>query len=624
MSLVAGSRLGPYEIQSAIGAGGMGEVYKALDTRLDRTVAIKVLPTELSADPDRRARFEREARAVAALNHPNILTVHDVGAEGGTSYVVTELLEGETLRELLSRRVPAQRQLLGVAVQAAQGLAAAHRKGIVHRDLKPENVFVTTDGRVKILDFGLAKRTEAHDDGETTAAGMTEAGVLMGTVAYMSPEQARGAVAGLQSDVFSFGVVLYELLARRHPFARETAAATLTAILHETPPLPSSIEAAVPPALDGVVRRCLEKDPAERFASGYELATVLEALLQAPSGAASLEEVEERSPYPGLRSFTEKDARVFFGREAEVAALWERIRARRLLAVIGPSGAGKTSFLRAGVIPARPEGWTAVACTPGTAPLRGLGQALGPAFAGDVEALGQLAAFEDADTALALLSRWRQGHADALLVVDQFEELFTLNPPEVQERFSSFLARVAREADVHVVLSLRDDFLMRCHHQACLTPVFDGLTPLGALAPEGLHRALVEPAARLGYRFEDAALVDEMVACVEGSRAALPLLAFAVSRLWEQRDRGRKLLTRSAYEAIAGVAGALAQHAEATLDRIGSTRQDLVREIFRNLVTAQGTRAVIDRDELLSVFPDRYGCGGGARRPRGRQAPHLV
>jgi hypothetical protein len=226
-------------------------------------------------------------------------------------------------------------------------------------------------------------------------------------------------------------------------------------------------------------------------------------------------------------------------------------------------------------------------------------------LAEDTDALAQLAGFEDPDTAFTLLSRWRSAHADALVVVDQFEELFTLNLPETQARFARLLARLTGEAGVHVVLALRDDFLMRCHEHAGLAPVFGELTPLGALTRDALGRALVEPAARLGYRFEDAALVDEMVDSVEGARAALPLLAFAVSRLWERRDRDRKVLTRAAYEEIGGVAGALAQHAEATLDRIGAARQDLVRDIFRTLVTAHGTRAVADRDELLSAFPDR-------------------
>ena len=273
--------------------------------------------------------------------------------------------------------------------------------------------------------------------------------------------------------------------------------------------------------------------------------------------------------------------------------------------MIGPSGAGKTSFVRAGVAAGRPEGWAAIVSTPGTAPLRSLGQALGPELSGDPEALRKLAGFEDPETAFELLSRWRRKHDDALVVVDQFEELFTLNAAETQAQFASLLGRLAGEADIRVLLSLRDDFLMRCHEHPALGPVFGELTPLGPMTREGLRRALVEPALKQGYRFEDDALVEEMVGAVEGARAALPLLAFAVSRLWERRDREKKLLTRDAYREIGGVEGALAQHAEATYERIGSEREGIVREIFRNLTTAQGTRAVLDREELLSALPDR-------------------
>ncbi len=612
MTLAAGTSLGPYEILSPLGAGGMGEVYRARDTRLGRDVALKIIPADLAHDPRLIKRFEREARAVAALNHPHILTVFDIGYHEGVPYVVTELLEGETLREVLFRRTPTQRQVLTFAVQTVQGLAAAHEKGIVHRDLKPENLFLTNDGRVKILDFGLAKvaSSSSVDPYATTEKDLTQPVAPMGTVAYMSPEQVKAFPVDPRSDLFSFGVVLYELLSRKHPFLRGTTPATLTAILHETPPAPSSLDAKIPPALDRIVTRCLEKRPENRFESARELALALEAVLEAPPGTAWLTEVEERRPYPGLQSFTEKDAGIFFGREAEVRAMWRRIESRELLAVIGPSGAGKSSLVRAGIVASRPEGWGAIVCSPGAAPLRSLGQSLAPELASDPEALRQLLSFEQPPIAFELMLRWRRANRQALLVVDQFEELFTLNSEETQQRFASFLGRLASEAGVHVLLSLRDDFLIRCSEHEELAPVFESLTPLPALTTAGLKSALVEPAKTLGYLFEDQSLVDEMVASFEGVRGALPLLAFAVAQLWERRDRKKKVLTREAYEEIGGVAGALAQHAEATMSRIGPERQAIVRELFRNLVTAQGTRAVVDRDELLSAFADRDAAGG--------------
>jgi serine/threonine protein kinase/WD40 repeat protein len=610
MALSAGTRLGPYEVLEPLGAGGMGEVYRARDPRLDRDVALKVLRPEVASDPDRLRRFEREAKTVAALNHPHILTVHDVGTREGVPYVVTELLEGETLREVLKRRDPTQKQVLSFAAQIARGLAAAHDKDIVHRDLKPENLFLTTDGRIKILDFGLAKLTARESDprsAETLGAEghSTSPGVILGTVAYMSPEQARALPLDPRSDIFSFGVVLHEMLAHKHPFLRDTAPATLSAILSDTPPDLVSLGRGVPPALGSIVQRCLEKERQDRFRGAHDLALALEAVLQAPSGAPSLQEIEERSPYPGLSSFTEKDAGVFFGREGEVKALWEKLRSRKLLAVIGPSGAGKTSFVRAGVLPARPEGWAAVVCAPGRVPMRALARALAPELAGDTEGLTQLLDFEELEVAVSLVTKWRRTRDEALVVVDQFEELFTQSPPEAQALFAELVGRLTKEADTHVLLSLRDDFLMRCHPHEPLARVFSELTPLDTLSREGLRRAIVEPAKTRGYGFEDESLVEEMVQSVEGTRAALPLLAFAVSRLWERRDRETKRLTREAYEEIGGVAGALAQHAEQTLERIGGERQGMVREIFRNLVTSQGTRASSDREELLSVFPER-------------------
>src|SRR6266508_63083 len=240
MTLSAGSRLGPYEILAPIGAGGMGEVYRARDERLKRDVAIKVLPVSLSADPDRLRRFEQEAQAAGVLNHPNITAVYDVGTHDGAPYVVQELLEGETLRASLAGGKLAQRKAIDYALQIAHGLAAAHEKGIVHRDLKPENLFVTNDGRVKILDFGLAKLTQPEAQGQATnlptATGGTEPGVVLGTLGYMSPEQVKGKPADSRSDIFSFGAILFEMLSGQRAFKRETMAEKMTAILKEEPP----------------------------------------------------------------------------------------------------------------------------------------------------------------------------------------------------------------------------------------------------------------------------------------------------------------------------------------------------------------------------------------------------
>jgi Tol biopolymer transport system component/tRNA A-37 threonylcarbamoyl transferase component Bud32 len=282
MSLKAGTRLGPYEIGAPIGAGGMGEVYRARDTRLERDVAIKVLPERMARDPEALARFEREARAVAALSHPNILAIHDFGVENGTAYSVTEMLEGQNLRERMAGSPLPPRKAIEYALQAARGLAAAHDKGIVHRDLKPDNLFVTEDGQIKILDFGLAKQSGSGEgpaltDMLTVDPG-TQPGTVLGTMGYMSPEQVRGQTVDHRTDLFAFGTILYEMLSGRRAFRRDTAADTMTAILKEDPPDLSENNRNVPPALEGVIRHCLEKNPAERFQSARDLAFHLEAL----------------------------------------------------------------------------------------------------------------------------------------------------------------------------------------------------------------------------------------------------------------------------------------------------------------------------------------------------------
>jgi serine/threonine protein kinase/Tol biopolymer transport system component len=297
MSLTPGTKLGDYEVKSLLGAGGMGEVYRARDSRLGRDVAIKVLPSFLTADSERRRRFEQEARAAAALNHPNILAVFQMGTYEGAPYLVSELLEGETLREEIQRGRLPLRKAVDYAMQIARGLAVAHEKGIVHRDLKPENLFVTKDGRVKILDFGLAKLTQPQSTSEHDAPTLTvgtEAGVIMGTVGYMSPEQVRGQTVDHRADIFAFGTILYEMLAGKRAFQKSTAADTMSAILNEEPASVSQVTANIPPALQRVVHRCLEKNPEQRFQSASDLAFALDALSESSAyGSAGNLPVEE-------------------------------------------------------------------------------------------------------------------------------------------------------------------------------------------------------------------------------------------------------------------------------------------------------------------------------------------
>jgi TolB-like protein/Flp pilus assembly protein TadD len=301
MALAAGTHLGSYEILSPLGAGGMGEVYRARDGRLDREVAVKVLSEALAGHSAARQRFEREAKAVASLSHPNILGIHDFGYADAVAYAVMELLNGETLRERLESVRLSPRKAVEIALQVARGLAAAHDRGVVHRDLKPENVFLTTDGQVKVLDFGLAKLARApatadSDSEVATLSKQTTPGTVMGTVGYMSPEQVRGREVDHRSDVFSFGVVLYEMLAGHRPFARDSAADTMSAILKEEPAALSGRVTDLPPVLDRVLRRCLEKEPAERFQSAHDLAFALEIV----AGLESAGDSGSASARPGV------------------------------------------------------------------------------------------------------------------------------------------------------------------------------------------------------------------------------------------------------------------------------------------------------------------------------------
>jgi serine/threonine protein kinase/Tol biopolymer transport system component len=321
MTLASGTKLGQYEIISPLGAGSMGEVYRARDLQLNREVAIKVLPNLVKTDPDRLARFEIEAKAAGALNHPNILSVYQMGTHDGAPYLVCELLEGKTLAESLRRGPLPMRQAIQFGVQIAHGLSAAHEKGIVHRDLKPENLFVTKDGRIKILDFGLAKVIPPKEGITNLASTVTRIGVAMGTVGYMSPEQVRGQSVDQRTDIFAFGAILYEMVMGKRSFLKSTEADTVSAILNEEPPSISQLAPDAPPALDRVIRRCIEKNPEQRFHSASDLAFALEALSDPGTSRSGIHPVPPDTR-PSTRPVLMLSAVLLLGIVVFLAYLW--------------------------------------------------------------------------------------------------------------------------------------------------------------------------------------------------------------------------------------------------------------------------------------------------------------
>jgi WD40 repeat protein len=567
-----------YQIRERLGSGGMGEVWHAFDLKLRVEVALKALREDLFRDERRLELLRQEVRAAREVVSPNVCRIFDLIEVDGTELVSMEYVDGQTLLAVLQDRGPLDlKEAQDIASQFLAGLEAIHRAGLVHRDVKPENIMLTRAGRVVVMDFGLARQ---EDSG---------AGTVAGTPAYMAPEQAAGLKVDARADVYSAGVVLAEMVSPDGIKSLESRQSVWEGVRSEPAKLPET-------PWRQVLKKAVAKEPEQRYKSAHTLTRALEDVTLRVEGA------EDLTPYPGLASFTEEDAEYFFGREAEVEQLWRRLEGAHLLAVVGPSGAGKTSFIAAGLVPKAPSTWAIVRCTPGNDAISSLARVMAREMAGDADAVEMVVGFDDPAVAVELFSRWRQRHGQALLVVDQFEELFTLNPPDKQERFAELLGRLALEADVRVLLSMRDDFLMQCKTLGPLVPIFESLTPLMPPVGAALRRALVQPATKCGYRFEDDALVDEILAEVEGERGALPLLAFAMSRLWEKRDRSGGVLNRSAFHDIGGVGGALGRHAEATLDLIGADRVPIVREIFRNLVTAEGTRAVREWYELLSVF----------------------
>lgn len=655
---VPGAMVDHYKVMRLLGRGGMGEVYLARDTQLGRRVALKVIRGELLISDKAKVRFMREARTTAKFNHPNIVTIFGVGEHRGRSYVALEYLEGQNLSERVLERHPSLPETLRFCLAIAEALEEAHRHGVLHRDLKPANVVLARDGRLRVVDFGLATTFEqvgdlAVLDGEreppdSDAPPAHVQSAAGGTPAFMAPEQWRRETCSDKTDVWALGVMLFQLCVHRLPFshgdeaegrgdtaetvggapgaqvqapltARERMRRRRDAVCGDL--VAESLDEFVDlsPALVDLVARCLDKNPTGR-PSAAEAAAILRDIIDAGRRRVS----SDASPFRGLLPFTERHSELFFGRDAEVAAFVERLRLQPVLPIVGPSGAGKSSFVGAGVLPRLREQdrWIVLRLRPGARPFRALAATIvrqsseslasrtdlelhsdsNPASLEDAIALGEELQVTPGALAQRLRSLAEEQDANVLLFVDQLEELFAqVTDEHVRRRFVEALCTAADDAldPVRVAFTIRDDFLGRLTLGPEIREALAHVFVLQALDAEALVETLSGPVEAVGYRFEDEALPREMTAEVGGEASGLPLLQFAAQMLWEQRDRGRKLLLRSSYERMGGVAGALAKHADGVLAGMSSDEVELVRQLFLRLVTAERTRRALSREKAL-------------------------
>ncbi|HEX4454979.1 MAG TPA: protein kinase [Kofleriaceae bacterium] len=621
--LVEGAIVDHYEIIRVLGAGGMGQVFLARDLKLGRLVALKVMHPTMQEEA---ARILVEARATAKCRHENIVVIHDLNMFEGLPYLVLEHLEGSSMRRFYTDTPLPVARALEMFCGILRGLENAHAAGIIHRDLKPDNVFVTTAGVPKILDFGIAKlhgapatdtgtmgRIEAvpNDDNETYVTISGSGRGPVGTWSYMSPEQFRSETdVDHRADLWAVGIMMFKLFTGHLPWGKPDPHVLMYSVADLDNPTPSvlSIKPDLDPQLAAIIDTCLRKSRDERFANARAMLDALEPLLPGNTHGAS-----ERCPYPGLSAFEEADAQRFFGRSADIARAVARLESEPLLAVVGPSGTGKSSFIRAGLVPAirSAQPVFTIAIRPGRAPLAALAQAIvqltGKRDPGYAQRVAEELPSEPAY--LGSVLRWcaHATQSRVLLIVDQLEELYT-NVPDPAQR-TAFVTALRAAADdpsspVRVVLSMRSDFLDRAaEDRGFMEAITRGLHYLMPLGRDGLRDALVRPAALAGHTFESPDLVESMIDEIATTAGALPLLQFAAGQMWEARDRPARILTRASYIAMNGIGGTLAQHADRVLADMPPARRALAHAVFRRLVTPDGTRAIVDLAELVAISP---------------------
>jgi WD40 repeat protein/tRNA A-37 threonylcarbamoyl transferase component Bud32 len=634
-----GTELAGYRIESLLGWGGMSVVYLAEDLRLKRRVALKLLAAGLAEDESFRDRFLRESELAASIDHPNIVPIYEAGTTEDLLFIAMRYVEGRDLKERLQRGALEPAEAIGVLAQVASALDAAHARGLVHRDVKPSNVLLDTGARpdasdhAYLADFGLTRRVS-----EEAAVG--DNGHLMGTIDYVAPEHIAGEAIDGRADVYSLGCLLYECLVGQPPFQRDSELAVVFAHLEAEPPAPSARRQDLPRALDAVIAKALAKDPEQRYPSCRELARaalgvvvdeasreLVDVASRAAAGRSELGEVEAElaskvtdlqlvreqaralsgqparpakgvRPFKGLASFEPVDADYFFGRERLVAELVARLVGTGFLGIVGPSGSGKSSVLRAGLLPALAggvlpgsAGWTRWLMRPGERPLEALGTVL---VSGAQDPLAEALDALPADARL-------------LLAVDQLEELFTACRSEADRAaFVDTLARAASDPEGRalVVVALRADFYGRFAAYPGLAELLRANQVLvGTMQASELRRAIELPAGRVGMRVEPE-LADALVDDVEGEPGALPLLSTALLELWEKREDDT--LTLAAYRESGGVQGAVARLAEGTYAGIPDERKPIVRAIMLRLVgEGEGDAPVRRRAPLAELDLER-------------------
>ena len=639
-----------YQLEQSVGEGGMGVVYQARDTLLDRPVAIKFISSAAAPDPATRERFFVEARAIARLQHPTVVTVHRVGEVDGRPYLVSELVDGVGLDQI-EAPVPWE-QAARYGLDLARGLTVAHHRGVVHRDIKPANAMVTSQGKVKLLDFGIAKllepaggpaaRSAPHQPpperptadpeatrGEvpqraaevtastcaavpaprqvsvvaSTGSSLTQTGAMLGTPSYMAPEVWAGVTATFASDVYSLGALLYALCTGRPPHRAESLE-ELGGLVQEVDARPlAEVAPEVDPRFAAVVDRCLCRDARERYQHGNEVRAALDRVMT----VRDEDHLLAGNPYRGLRPFEEEHRSSYFGRDSEIRGILERLQEDSIVVVAGDSGVGKSSLCRAGVLPRvewwleeHGRQWSVTTLVPGADPVSALAAALAGPLGLEADEVRQALLDDGYEVARDL--RRALGRDQGLVVfIDQLEELVTLGAGAERSAAVETLTWLASPSPaVRVLATVRGDYLSRLAALPALTgPISRSLYFLWPLSSERVREAIEGPATARGVQFESGQMVAELVEATVSAGGGLPLLQFALAKLWDARDSDLGMIPAEALRNLGGVGGALGLHADEVLARLSADQREVARDLLVALVTTEGTRARRLRPELV-------------------------